>query len=319
MGGLDRDTSPWWVIVGPTAVGKSAVAEVLAERLQTGIVVADSRQVYRGMDIATGKPNAAARARVPRFLIDIIPPDEPFSAGRYRRAAESVIAELTQSGKTVVIEGGTGLYVKALLYGLWEGPPADRDFRSRLIQEEKDGGAGTLHRRLAGIDPDAARAIHPRDLPKLIRALEVHRLTGRPLSEIHRADEAARKSGTPRRFVGLRRERKTLYRRIEARVDAMLAQGLVEETERLLAIGLSPDLPSMQGLGYRQIVPYLQGKRSLDEAVAILKRDTRRYAKRQMTWFRADPKIHWLDLAPGETAAETAGRIIGLKKAAIML
>lgn len=314
-----QSTKPWIILVGPTAVGKSAIAERLAQTLQTEIIVADSRQVYQQMDIGTDKPAPEARARLPRHLIDLVPPDRPFSAGMYKKFAEEKIAELTARGKSIFIEGGTGLYLKTLLYGLWEGPPADWTLRDRLLEEEREGGAGTLHRRLAEADPAAARRIHPRDLPKIVRALEVYQRVGRPISELH----AAHRFDEPRkgsyRLIGLRRDRDDLYGRIARRIESQIARGLVEETARLLAAGYSPDLQSMRGLGYRQMIPHLQGRRTLQEAVALLERDTRHYAKRQMTWFRADPQIAWLDLRPEEPPEESAERILSLKYFEIML
>lgn len=310
---------PWFILVGPTAAGKTGVGELLASHLQTEIIVADSRQVYRGMDIGTDKPSPEAQRRIPRHLIDLVPPDGSFSAGMYKEQAELKIAGMEGAGKVIFIEGGTGLYIKTLLYGLWQGPPADWPHREGLVKKEKEEGEGTLHRMLAEVDPVSAQRIHPRDLPKIVRALEVFHLTGRPLSEIHAEHRAAGSDPSPSWVVGLRRDRKDLYRRIEQRVDHQIASGLVAETERFLAAGLAPSLPSMQGLGYKQMVPYLQGKLSLDEAITILKRDTRHYAKRQLTWFQADPKIEWLDLGAGESEEETADRIKSLKSYTIML
>lgn len=310
---------PWFILVGPTAVGKSAIAEHLALALRTEIMVADSRQVYRGMDIGTDKPSAAARARVPRHLIDLVPPDASFSAGKYKKLAEEKIATLSREGKPIFIEGGTGLYIKTLLYGLWEGPQADWDLRRRLLQEESEKGEGALHRRLAGVDPAAAERIHRRDLPKLVRALEVYYQVGRPISEIHTEHRFAEPPKGAYFLVGLRREREDLYRRIEERVESQIARGLIEETARLLAAGFSPELPSMRGLGYKQMTRYLRGEQSREEAIATLKRDTRHYAKRQMTWFRADPKIAWIDLKADEAPEAVAERILRLKYFEIML
>ncbi len=305
----------WLVLVGPTAVGKSAVAEILARQFETEILIADSRQVYQTLEIGTGKPDQAARKKVKRHLIDFVPPHQFFSAGAYKRAAESLIAEMTAAGKKILIEGGTGLYLKTLLYGLWAGPPADWAYRENLMAREKAEGPGTLHRDLLKRDPLTAEKTHERDVPRIVRALEVRHLTGRSISEIHLEDAAAHaKRTTPHRLIGLRRDRDVLYQRIEARVDTYIAAGLVEEVERLLAAGLSEDLPAMRGLGYRQMIPYLKGLQSLDEAIAVLKRDTRRFAKRQMTWFRADQNIQWIDLKRDEGAAETADRIMRLKK-----
>lgn len=309
----------WLVLVGPTAVGKTRVAEALALELRTDILVADSRQVYRGMDIGTEKPSPEARRRVARHLIDLVSPDQSFSAGIYRRQAEQKIAELEGAGKIIFIEGGTGLYIKALLDGLWQGPPADWPRREALLQREREEGEGTLHRMLAGVDPLSAERIHFRDTPKIVRALEVYQLTGRTLSGLHAEHRSNAPDPPPSRQVGLRRDRRDLYRRVEARVEEQIASGLIEETERLLSAGLSPSLPSMRGLGYKQMVPYLQGKQSLDESVSILKRDTRRYAKRQLTWFQADPRIEWIDLEAGEAEAETVARIKSLKNDRIML
>lgn len=311
--GSPRDRRPWLVLVGPTAVGKSEVAEALAVSLRTDILVADSRQVYQGMDIGTDKPTPEARRRVARHLIDLVPPDQPFSAGMYKAHAALKIAEMEGRGKIVFIEGGTGLYIKTLLYGLWQGPPADWAGREGFLKKEKEEGEGTLHRMLADIDPPSAGRIHPRDLPKVVRALEVYHLTGRPLSEIHAEHRFEEPEAPPSRVIGLRRERKELYLRIESRVEGQIASGLIAETERFLSAGLSPSLQSMRGLGYKQMIPYLQGVQSLDEAVTILKRDTRHYAKRQMTWFQADPKIEWIDLEAGASAEETVGRIKNLK------
>ncbi|HZR47463.1 MAG TPA: tRNA (adenosine(37)-N6)-dimethylallyltransferase MiaA [Candidatus Manganitrophaceae bacterium] len=310
---------PWLILVGPTAVGKTAVAEALALELRTDILVADSRQVYRGMDIGTEKPSPEARRRVARHLIDLVSPDQLFSAGMYREQAALKVAELEGAGKVIFIEGGTGLYIKALLDGLWQGPPADWPRREALLQKEQEEGEGTLHRMLSEVDPLSGNRIHFRDTPKIVRALEVYQLTGRTLSEIHAEHRSTLLDPPPSWQVGLRRERRDLYRRIEARVEEQIASGLIEETERFLSAGLSPSLPSMRGLGYKQMVPYLQGKQSLDEAVSILKRDTRRYAKRQLTWFQADPRIEWIDLGAGEGEEEAVARIKNLKNYRIML
>ncbi|MDC4204747.1 MAG: tRNA (adenosine(37)-N6)-dimethylallyltransferase MiaA [Candidatus Manganitrophus sp.] len=307
------------ILVGPTAVGKSAVAERLALALGTDILVADSRQIYQGMDIGTDKPSPESRARVPRHLIDLVPPDGSFSAGKFKKLAEEKITALSREGKPIFIEGGTGLYIKTLLYGLWEGPPADWDLRRRLLQEESEKGEGILHRRLAEVDPAAAERIHPRDLPKLVRALEVYHQTGRPISEVHADHRFAEPPKGAYCLIGLRRDREDLYQRIEQRVEAQIAKGLIEETAGLLSAGFSPELPSMRGLGYKQMTRYIRGEQTREEAIATLKRDTRHYAKRQMTWFRADPKIEWIDLRPDEAPEEAADRILRLKYLKSML
>jgi tRNA dimethylallyltransferase len=294
----------WLVILGPTAVGKSALAEHLAQQLRTDIVTADSRQIYKGMEVGTGKPGKEARLRVARHLIDLISPEQSFSVGAYKKEAESVIAEIERKGEVVLIEGGTGLYIKALLDGLWEGPPADWILRKRLKQQEDDEGEGSLHRFLSGVDSEAAQKIHPRDLPKIIRALEVYTLCGRPLSEVHAAHRISGRMRHKSRLIGLNRDRADLYRRIELRVESYITSGLVEEVARLLDCGLHPEQQSMRALGYRQIVPAIMGERSLDESVDILKRDTRRFAKRQLTWFKAQADVEWIHIEPGETSAQ---------------
>lgn len=309
----------WLVIVGPTAVGKTSIAEIIAEKMNTDIILADSRQIYEGMEIGTNKPTLASRKKIHRHLIDLIPPDHFFSAGAYKKKAESVIQSMEADGKSILIEGGTGLYIKALLYGIWDGPPADWDLRKELLNKETLEGAGTLHKYLMEIDPISGALIHMRDIPRIIRAIEVYTLVNRPLSEIHAEDRLMQRKNIPFEMIGLRRHRKNLYERIEARIENQMALGLIDETENLLAAGLDITLPAMCGLGYKQIIPYLLGKRSLDEAVAIFKRDTRRYAKRQMTWFRADPNIAWFDIDVSEPPEETAERVMRLKKCGSVL
>lgn len=291
------------VLVGPTAVGKSAVAIRLASRLKTEVISADSRMVYRGMDIGTAKPKPAERAQVIHHLIDIVNPDEPFSAGRFKNLAAAVIKRLHEEGRIPVVVGGTGLYVKLLMHGLWQGPEADRALRERLYEAEKRFGPGHLYRRLQKIDSDSARVIQPRDLPKVVRAIEVYEETGRPLSAFHREHRFSEKPYEAV-VVGIRRPRPDLYQRIEARVNEMLDRGLVDEVRALMAKGYSAELPAMKGLGYRQVVGYLQGRYDLTEAVHRLKRDTQRYAKRQFTWFNHDPAIRWVDLSGADDVDE---------------
>jgi len=307
MGETDRK-KPVIVLVGPTAAGKSAAAIRLAGSLGTEIISADSRMVYRGMDIGTAKPGPAERAGVVHHGIDVSEPDDPFSAGRFKVLAVDVIGRLHREGRVPVVVGGTGLYVKLLLHGLWEGPEADWSFRERLYEVERGGGVGTLHRQLAGIDPVSARAIRPQDRSKLVRAIEVYEKTGRPISDHHREHRFSEKPYEAIQ-IGLRRSRDDLYRRIEVRVDQMMADGLVEEVRGLIAKGYSAGLPSMKGLGYRQIVGYITEGVDRAEAVARLKRDTKRFAKRQFTWFNRDPSIRWIDLSESDGAVEAHGKI----------
>ncbi|MBI3610514.1 MAG: tRNA (adenosine(37)-N6)-dimethylallyltransferase MiaA [Nitrospirae bacterium] len=294
---------PLIVLVGPTAVGKSATAIRLAERLRTELISADSRMVYRGMDVGTAKPGPGERARVVHHGIDIVDPDELFSAGRFKVLAEAVIERLHREGSIPIIVGGTGLYVKLLLHGLWSGPEADWPFRERLYEAERREGVGYLHQRLKKVDPDSAGAIKPQDRSKLVRAIEVYEKTGRPLSDHHREHRFSEKPYEAI-LIGLRRSRADLYRRIEARVDKMMANGLVEEVRGLIEKDYSSELPAMKGLGYRQIVGYIKGEYDQAEAIHRLKRDTRQYAKRQFTWFNRDPSIRWIDLAERDSDKE---------------
>ncbi len=278
-------------IVGPTAVGKSAVALTLAERIGGEIVSADSRQVYRGLDVGTAKPTREERARVPHHGIDVADPDERFDAARFRRLALDAIAAATARARPVIVCGGTGLYVRALQHGLFVGPAADPGVRAELYARETAGGTGTLHGDLARIDPATARRLHARDLVRIVRALEVHRLTGRPISAWQ--DEHRFASGDVDMLVlGCRRPREELAARIAARCDAMLAAGLLDEVRGLEARGWG-DAPALASVGYRQMRAHLRG--AVDDATAVdaFRRATRRLAKRQMTWWRADPAVVW--------------------------
>ncbi|MGH7165942.1 MAG: tRNA (adenosine(37)-N6)-dimethylallyltransferase MiaA [Nitrospiraceae bacterium] len=300
---------PLLVVVGPTAVGKSRLAIALARALGTEILTADSRQVYRGMDIGTDKPGPAERQGIPHRLIDLVDPDQPFNVGLYRRYALAEIDRLHRDGQVPLVVGGTGLYVRALLRGLWSGPSADWLYRARLEEEAAHRGLEYLHRELVRVDPESAGRLHPRDKAKIIRALEVYHLLGRPLSEAHRRHAFA-ETAFSACVIGLTRERSELYRRIEARVEEELAKGLVDETRHLLEKGYGRALGSMKGLGYRQIAGYLAGDDDYDEAVRRLKRDTRRYAKRQLTWFRQEPGIIWLTIEEDESPEPVVARIL---------
>jgi tRNA dimethylallyltransferase len=301
---MNETKKPLIVLVGPTAVGKSAAAIRLAVKFRSEIVSADSRMVYRGMETGTAKPRPHERAGVVHHLIDVVAPDEAFSAARFRILAKGAIDRLRRAGKIPIIVGGTGLYIKLLLHGLWEGPEADWSLREVLYDEERRKGSGYLHSRLAAVDPESARAIKPQDRSKLVRAIEVFEKTGRPLSDHHRNHRFSEDRYDAIQ-VGLRRSRPDLYRRIETRVDEMMADGLVEEVRGLIGKGYSAELPSMKGLGYRQIIGYLNGEFDEAEAVHRLKRDTKRFAKRQFTWFNRDPSIRWIDLSESDGADDT--------------
>lgn len=294
-------------IVGPTAVGKTAVSLRVAEALGAEIINCDSRQVYRGMDVGTAKPTAAERALVPHHGLDLVEPDEPFTAADYGRAARRSVAECFERGVWPLVVGGSGLYLRALDEGLFPGPPADPALRERLRAEAEKQGPPALHARLSAVDPEAAGAIHPHDLVRIVRALEVYELTGEPISSLQR-----RAASAPALFllvaVGLARPPQKLAERIAERVEAMLAAGLEEEVRALLAAGLDPSSPSLQGIGYRQMVEHVEGARSLEEVRGAVVRETRRYAKRQMTWFRKLPGIEWVEA--GDDVEADAARVV---------
>ena len=302
-------TTPLLVIVGPTATGKTAVAVECCLRLGGEIVSADSMQVYRHLDIGTAKPTPEERRGVAHHCLDLVEPDEEYSVARYRQHAEAAIADIHARGKLPVLCGGTGLYVKAVLYGL-DLPiaAADWDLRKRLEDEAQRLGAAGLHERLRQVDPQAAARIHPHNIRRVVRALEVFALTGRPLSSYHRLDRQPAPQYNVLAF-GLNLPRAELYRRIDARVEAMMQRGLLEEVRWLLDHGYSERLVAMKGLGYRQLAPHLRGEVDLDTAVYIIKRDTRHYARRQLTWFRAESALQWLDLATAGDPAAAADTI----------
>jgi len=300
---------PVVVMVGPTAVGKSRVAVEVAKAFETEILTADSRQVYRGMDVGTDKPVLEARQGVPHRLIDLVDPDKSFNAGLYRRQAVDEIERLYRNRRLPLVVGGTGLYVRTLLKGLCDAPPADPIVRAALRQESKNQGFDHLHARLVDVDPAAAARLHPRDESKVIRALEVHQLSGRRMSEFHQEHGFAERPFSAL-IIGLNRERGALYRRIEERIDWQMAHGLTEETKQLLAQGYQRDSAAMKGLGYRQVAEHLAGEYDVAEMVRRFKRDTRHFSKRQMTWFRKEPGIQWLTIKESESVQHTAALVI---------
>lgn len=294
---LVTEKKPLLVIVGPTAVGKTAFCIELARRVPAEVVTADSMQVYRGMDIGTAKPSVEERHGVPHHGIDLVEPDEECNVADYRRYALKTIGDIHARGKLPILSGGTGLYVRAVVDEfLFPERGADWEFRRRLEEDAKRLGRAAIHERLRQVDPETAARLHPNDLRRVVRALEVYERTGRPLSEHLRQ---ARGKGSPFDLLmfGLIRPRHKLYERINERVLDQIRAGLVEEVAALMQRGLDEDDVSMKGLGYKEIIAYLKGKTTLDEAIRILQRNTRRYARRQLTWFRADKRVHWLDLS----------------------
>jgi len=282
------------VICGPTAAGKTAAASELARHLPLEVVSADSRQVYRLMDIGTAKPTRAERASVTHHLLDVVWPDQPFDAACFGELAAAAIADIRSRDRLPVVVGGTGLYLRALTGGLVDLPPADPEIRQQLRLQGVEEGSVALHRHLAMVDPESARMLHGNDLVRIVRALEVFEQTGRPLSAWQREHRFS-----DRRYrtlkLALMPERAELYRRIDARAEAMFASGLVEETAALLAAGYPSQLKALQTIGYREVIRMLRGECSFTAALADLQQATRRYAKRQLTWFRADPEIIWVD------------------------
>ncbi len=296
-------------IVGPTGVGKTGMALELAGRFSGEIVSADSMQVYRHMDIGTAKPTAAERARVPHHLLDVVDPDEPFDASRYISLAGAAIGDLRLRGKAVFVVGGTGLYIRALLGGLIDGPGADETFRRELKQEMERLGRRHLYERLRSRDPGAAQRINPNDGVRIIRALEVLELTGRSIVD-HQQEHRFRDSSYESLRIGLRLDRERLNDRIDRRTERMIAEGFAEEVRGLLDRGWDGSLKAMQSLGYRHMIDCIAGRRSLKETVELIQRDTRRYARRQMTWFAADREILWLDPGDVEGASGSIGRFL---------
>lgn len=283
------------VILGPTGVGKSEVAIGAALDVNGEIVNADSQLVYRHMDVGTAKPPLAARKGVPHHLIDIIDPDEDFNAARYRELALAAIGDIAARDRKAIVCGGSGLYLRALLQGLFVGPGKDKAIRERLEAEADASGLGALHTRLREIDAEAGLRIHPNDRHRIVRALEVYEVTGKTISE-WQTEHGFQERAFDVLKIGLNRERKALYDLIDRRTHEMIAAGLVGEVERLLEQGYGLDLPALQSIGYRQIGLYLRGEVTLEEAIALIKRDSRHLAKRQLTWFRADKEIHWYDM-----------------------
>jgi len=289
------DTPRVVAIVGPTAVGKTALSLGLAQAFQGEIISADSRQIYRGMDIGTAKATLAERALVPHHLIDVVNPDESLTLAQYRALATTAIHDIVARGHLPLVVGGTGLYVRALLEG-WTVPevPPNASLRQALYARAEREGPQSLHSQLRKLDPRAAASIDARNVRRVVRALEVCLETGQPISALQeRIDPGYRTL-----MLGLTRPRTELYAAVDARIDRMLAAGLVDEVAGLLARGYSPDLPSMSAVGYREIAAFLRGECSLAEAITLIKRHTRRFVRQQYNWFRlSDPSIVWLTAA----------------------
>ncbi|MFH1038915.1 MAG: tRNA (adenosine(37)-N6)-dimethylallyltransferase MiaA [PVC group bacterium] len=338
------------IILGPTAVGKTEVSILLAEKIGGEIISADAFQVYRGLDIASAKPSPRELARVPHHLIDILDLSEQYTAARFRELAGPLIAEIWRRPAVPIVVGGAGLYIRVLVDGLFPGPAADRACRDRLEREENEKGPGYLHRLLGDVDPAAARRIHPNNRKRIIRALEVYEATGIPISrwqtqwgrkDEHRTSNVQRPTSndtgqraerkepgallagkkpttahcpmsTAYIMVGLRRDRDDLYARINRRAEEMFERGLVEETGRLLERGIRENRIARQALGCKEAIGYLSGEYSREEAVRRLAANTRHLARRQLTWWRKDQRIRWVDLAPADQPEDALAGVMDI-------
>ncbi|QDX94871.1 tRNA dimethylallyltransferase [Brevibacillus laterosporus] len=282
------------VIVGPTAVGKTALSLQLAQQFNGEIISGDSMQVYRGMDIGTAKASDEERAIVPHHLIDIMNPDEEYSVAIFQQQARRLITQINQRNHLPIIVGGTGLYIQSVTHD-YQFSEADQDaeMRDRLQKYADVEGVEALHRRLREHDPITADRLHPNDVRRVIRAIEIYELTGKRMSDFQ---NQAAYSPYNLKIIGLTMDRAKLYERVNQRVDVMIEAGLVEEVRILLDQGYSADLVAMQGLGYKELIPYLYGEITLDKAISDIKQRTRHFAKRQLTWFRRMPQLEWYDM-----------------------
>ncbi len=299
--GISRDKSKIVIIAGPTGSGKSTLSQLLFEheyRLPLEIINADSRQIYRGMDIGTDKPSPEIIARIPHHLLNILDPDTPFSAADYQRQACTCIEDISSRGSHPLIVGGTGLYIRALRYGLAHVPPGDPEIRGELRLKLAQMGTGELYHTLQRLDPDRAKNIQPNDTYRLLRALEILLAGNKTITEEY-LEHAFQYQQFDSLYLVLNVDRHQLYNRIEQRVDGMIKAGLTDETKRLVEqFGYAA--PAFNAIGYKQIIMYLKHEISLERAIEIIKRDTRHYAKRQFTWFRKESDVHWLDHNPDQ-------------------
>lgn len=293
-------------IVGPTAIGKTGISFELAKLIECEIISCDSMQVYRGMNVGTSKPAKVLLGSLPHHLVDIIDPSEEFSVAQFRLLAVKAIEEVISRKKTPLLVGGSGLYVKVLIDGIFEAPVTDRELRQRLEEEAAEFGVGRLYARLEQADPAGAAGIHPNDLRRIIRALEVFEKANAPISELRKRTSGLGDKYNVRIF-GLNMERAALYRKIDERVDQMFSEGLINEARALMAGKMS--LTASQALGYKEAFGYLAGDYDLEEAKRLVKRNTRHFAKRQLTWFRRDKRIEWMELDENFDTEETARAI----------
>ncbi len=291
------DRYPLLAILGPTAVGKTELSLKIAKHINGEIISADSMQIYRKMDIGTAKASQSDRTQVKHHLIDIVDPDQDFSVADYQKRVDELIPKIVKKGKIPILVGGTGLYIKAIIQGfLFPEMETNIELRRKLEKEAEKYGNEYVHKKLEEIDIELANKLHPNDLRRVIRGIEIYKETGNTITYYKKKQKA-----TPMRYnalkIGLTREREKLYKRINQRIDIMIENGLINEVENLLNSGYDIGMTALQGLGYKEIVGYLDNEYSFDEAVRILKRDTRHFAKRQITWFKRDNDINWFNLS----------------------
>ena len=295
------------IVLGPTAVGKTDTVLELAEEFNGEIISADSQQVYRQMDIGTAKPSAEQRKKIPHHLIDVVDPDEDFNAAMFRRLALASAQQIAGRGRNILVCGGTGLYIRALTTGLFEGPGKSVQFRDALQSELLEQGLESLYRRLLRVDPAAGTSVHPNDRQRIVRALEIYELTGRPISAWQR-EHSFGETAFEMIKIGLDRPRWRLYDQINRRCVRMIEAGLLDEVKKLREKGYGSELKPMQSIGYRHASLVINGEMALSEAIELMKRDSRRLAKRQLTWFRGDKAIHWFDAQNDRAAITSAVR-----------
>ena len=301
---------PLIILTGPTAVGKTELSISLAKAIDGEIISADSMQVYKYMDIGTAKIRSEEMQGVPHHLIDILDPKVPFNVAVFKDLAKQAVEDIYKRGHIPIVVGGTGFYIQALLYDIdFSEEDSDSELRQELEILAEEKGSEYLHACLREVDPESAEQIHHHNVKRVIRALEYFRIHGEKIS-VHNERERQKKSPYQFLYFVLTNDRKVLYERIERRIDQMLNEGVVEEVDNLLKMGYNPELVSMQGLGYKEFVPYLQGKCTLDEAVYVLKRDTRHFAKRQLTWFRRERDVRWLDKSKVSSDEEILNEIL---------
>ena len=289
------------VILGPTGVGKTKISLEVADKIKGEIICADSRQIYRFMDIGTAKPKPEQRKRIAHHIIDMVDPDERFTAADFAREAKKTIKDLITRGKSPIVTGGTGLYIRALTRGFFKGPKGNSKIREKLKKTARKKGKEFLHKKLSNVDPEAAQSIHPNNLLRVIRALEVYQITGTSISQLQKQGEYDKREFDFTK-IGLNLDRKKLYEKIEKRVDQMMSEGLLDEVKRLKDLGYSRELTPLKTLGYKELFSYLDGDLSLLKAVELIKKNTRNYAKRQLTWFKKEENITWFDMEQNDIA-----------------